>query len=627
MQQEPRATIEPGSKAPRRSASPRNVASVLLRFWRQFSGRRRGQLFLLLLLTLISALAEVVTLGALLPFLAVVASPQLADRYGAIARALSLLGPPGSNGVLLALTAIFSAVVIAAGFIRILLAWSSNRYIYALGHELSVRLYRNILHQDYGFHTSRNSSSVIAAIQQLQTITINVLMPTLQSASAVIIAVGIVLALIALDKPISVVAFLCLGFVYLQISLIFRKRLKTNSLIISRLQAERVQSVQEGLGGIRDVLINAAQSVFVGRFRALDFGLQRAQSANTLAGAAPRYGIEAIGMVVVAVLAYYLATSPGGLGYALPMLGVLVLAAQRLLPLMQTVYNGWTLIVGNVGSADTVLQLLEAPNPIPERRGAAVPLPFERNIVLKDVSFRYETKRAPSIREVNLTIGKGTKVGIVGETGSGKSTLSDLLMGLLMPTTGTIEIDGRKLNADTRMAWQARVAHVPQTIFLSDGSIAENIAFGLDCAAIDHARVELAAERAALGRFVAGLPDGYGTFVGERGVRLSGGERQRIGIARALYKDADVIFFDEATSALDVETERAVIESIRNLDPNLTIFIVAHRLSTVEYCDVIVNMKAGDASIASPMASLHLRRAEDNPGDIGDREGSCGRPI
>jgi ABC-type multidrug transport system fused ATPase/permease subunit len=573
------------------------VAATLLRFWQQLSRRRRGQFFLLLLLTLTSAAAEVLTLGALLPFLAVVANPELASRYTGVANLLAWFGASGPNSVLLALTLVFSAGVLTAGIVRVLLAWSSNRYVYMLAHELSVRLYRNMLHQDYAYHTSRNTSTMIAGIQQAQLIAINVLMPTLQSLSSLIIGIGIVAALIMLDKAMSVVAFLALGIVYVQISLVFRKRVKANSQIIARLQAERIQSVQEGLGGIRDVLINATQPAFLARFRSLDAGLQRAQAANTLAGAVPRYGIEAVGMVVVAGLAYYLAVRPGGLGYALPMLGVLVLAAQRMLPLMQIVYNGWTLILGNLGNADVVLKMLETPAPSIYDEAAAMALPFARDIVLRDVSFRYEGSAEHAVRDLNLTIRKGAKVGIIGETGSGKSTLTDLMMGLLHPTSGAIQIDGVPLDAATRRAWQAEIAHVPQAIFLSDGSIAENIAFGIDPSQIDHARVKRAAEQAALARFIEGLPSGYGTLVGERGIRLSGGERQRIGIARALYREARVIFFDEATSALDTDTERAVIESIRNLDPDLTIFIVAHRLTTVEYCDTVVTLRSGEAGL------------------------------
>ncbi len=554
----------------------------------------------LLLLTLASAVAEVFTLGALLPFLAVLANPDVATSYRPVQIVLGWVGSPAPQHLLLILTLCFSFGVLAAGSIRVLLTWSTNRYVYMLGHELSVRLYRNVLNQDYSFHVTRNTSTIIAAIQQVQLVTSNVLQPALQLLSAVIITVGVVAALVFLNRAITIIAFAGLALIYVQISLMFRGRLRANSLIVSQKQAERIQSVQEGLGGIRDVLINATQGVFLSRFRKFDYALQNAQASNMLASTAPRFGIEAIGMVVIAGLAYYLAAQPGGLGYALPTLGVLVLAAQRIFPLMQVIYNGWALIVGNIGNLNSVLTTLEAPGA--PAVAATEPLPFAREIVLKDVAFAYEGSREPAVRGLGLTVPKGAKVGIVGETGSGKSTVADLLMGLLEPTAGVIEIDGRPLDASTRRAWQARVAHVPQAIFLSDGSIAENIAFGVDAGAIDHGRVREAAEQAALGRFIAGLPEGYETIVGERGIRLSGGERQRIGIARALYKRATVLFFDEATSALDVETERAVIESIRDLDPTLTIVIVAHRLTTVAYCDMVVTLKIGEPglSVATP---------------------------
>ncbi len=299
-------------------------------------------------------------------------------------------------------------------------------------------------------------------------------------------------------------------------------------------------------------------------------------------------------MVVIAGLAYYLSVRPGGLGYALPMLGVLVLAAQRMLPLMQTVYNGWILVAGNAGNAESVLGVLEAP-PSAALSSAGRPLPFDRDIVLSDVSFGYSGSRDACLSGLNLTIRKGAKIGIIGETGSGKSTLADLLMGLLHPTSGSIFIDGELLDATTRQAWQAQIAHVPQAIFLADGSIAENIAFGVPPSHIDLERVKRAAQQSALAQFVEGLPDGYATEVGERGIRLSGGERQRIGIARALYRQAAVLFLDEATSALDVETERVVIDSIRDLD--LTMVIIAHRLTTIEHCDAVVTLQIGQPGL------------------------------
>ncbi|TGV56830.1 ABC transporter ATP-binding protein [bacterium M00.F.Ca.ET.141.01.1.1] len=539
------------------------------------------------------ALAEAATLGALLPFLARIANPEAVGGQSFLARQLAGFRLTSSSDSLLDLTILFSVVAIIAGAVRIFLAWATNSYVFSLGHEVGVKVYDQVLRQPYSYHVSRNSSSVLAALRQVQAITAGVMLPLLQSISGIIIGVFIVAALFALSSFITFVIFAGFGAVYLAMSLVIRKHLKKNAQIIASAQAEGIRSVQEGLGGIRDVIINDTQPYFLLRYTELDLRLQRANAMNALAAGAPRFAIEAAGMVIIAALAYFLITRSNDAGQVLPILGTFVLGAQRLLPSMQLVYGNWALILSNLAGAEVVLQALEAPlgpewNQPPPKR-----LPFDRAIMLKDVSFRYASDQAPILERFNLTISKGSKVGFIGKTGSGKSTTVDLIMGLLEATGGVIEIDGQRLDGTTRRAWQRQIAHVPQSIFLADASIADNIAFGIDPANIDRDRVRNAAQQAALADFIESLPQGYETRVGERGVRLSGGQRQRIGIARALYRQASVLVFDEATSALDTETEAAVMEAIRELPAGLTVLIIAHRLTTVENCDEIVTLENG----------------------------------
>lgn len=539
------------------------------------------------------ALAEAATLGALLPFLARIANPEAIGGQSFLGRQLDGFRLAGFPDSLLGLTVLFSAVAIMAGAVRIFLTWATNSFVFSLGHELGVKVYERVLHQPYSYHVSRNSSSVLAALRQVQAITAGVILPLLQSISGVIIGVFIVAALFVLSSFITFVIFAGFGAVYLAMSLVIRKHLKRNSRIIASVQAESIRSVQEGLGGIRDVIINDTQPYFLSRYSELDRHLQRANATNALAAGAPRFAIEAAGMVIIAALAYFLITRSNNAGQVLPMLGTFVLGAQRLLPSMQLVYGNWALILSNLAGAEVVLKTLEVPLAPEWSQPPARRLPFHRAIVLRDVSFRYASDQPPILERFNLTISKGTKVGFIGKTGSGKSTTVDLIMGLLEPTSGAIEIDGQRLDGTTRRAWQRQIAHVPQSIFLADASIAENVAFGIDPATIDSDRVRNAAQQAALADFIESLPQGYETRVGERGVRLSGGQRQRIGIARALYKQATVLVFDEATSALDMETEAAVMEAIRELPADLTVLIIAHRLTTVENCDEIVTIESG----------------------------------
>ncbi|WP_292135307.1 ABC transporter ATP-binding protein [Mesorhizobium sp.] len=570
-----------------------STLDTLRRLWRQVSKPRQRQFFGLLVLMMFGALAEAATLGALLPFLARIANPEAVGGQSFLARQLAGFRLTSSSDSLLDLTILFSVVAIIAGAVRIFLAWATNSYVFSLGHEVGVKVYDQVLRQPYSYHVSRNSSSVLAALRQVQAITAGVMLPLLQSISGIVIGVFIVAALFALSSFITFVIFAGFGAVYLAMSLVIRKHLKKNAQIIASAQAEGIRSVQEGLGGIRDVIINDTQPYFLLRYTELDLRLQRANAMNALAAGAPRFAIEAAGMVIIAALAYFLITRSNDAGQVLPILGTFVLGAQRLLPSMQLVYGNWALILSNLAGAEVVLQALEASlgpewNQPPPKR-----LPFDRAIMLKDVSFRYASDQAPILERFNLTISKGSKVGFIGKTGSGKSTTVDLIMGLLEPTGGVIEIDGQRLDGTTRRAWQRQIAHVPQSIFLADASIADNIAFGIDPANIDRDRVRNAAQQAALADFIESLPQGYQTRVGERGVRLSGGQRQRIGIARALYRQASVLVFDEATSALDTETEAAVMEAIRELPAGLTVLIIAHRLTTVENCDEIVTLENG----------------------------------
>jgi ATP-binding cassette subfamily B protein len=321
--------------------------------------------------------------------------------------------------------------------------------------------------------------------------------------------------------------------------------------------------------------------------------LMRAQGNNTFIAGSPRCAVEALGMALIAALAYGLSRQTGGIATALPVLGALALGAQRLLPALQMGYSAWASIAGQHASLADAIELLDQPLPAEILQPAPAPLSFQDAIRFDAVRFHYISAGPWVLDGFNLTIPKGARVGFVGSTGSGKSTTLDLLMGLLMPTEGEILVDGQPVSGDRLRAWQRTIAHVPQSIYLADTTLAENIAFGVPRSAIDLQRVQQAARQAQIADFIESRPEGYSAFVGERGIRLSGGQRQRIGIARALYKQASVLVFDEATSALDNATERSVMDAIEGLSRDLTILLIAHRLTTVLRCDTIVELEHG----------------------------------
>ena len=296
-------------------------------------------------------------------------------------------------------------------------------------------------------------------------------------------------------------------------------------------------------------------------------------------------------MMLIAGLAYLMTQQESGMATAIPVLGALALGAQRLLPALQQAYASYSTIKGSKSSFEDVLNLLDQPLPEYADQPLPEPIPFAEEIKLNNLNFRYTEDSPWVLKNVNLSLKKGSRIGFMGVTGSGKSTLLDIIMGLLPATEGGLIIDNHTINTQNRRAWQAHIAHVPQNIYLSDSTIEENIAFGIEKEKIDHQRVKKAAQQAQIAQLIEQWKDGYQTFVGERGIRLSGGQRQRIGIARALYKQADVLIFDEATSALDNETEQAVMDAIEDLGEEVTILIIAHRLTTLKGCDQIIKLE------------------------------------
>jgi ATP-binding cassette subfamily B protein len=307
-------------------------------------------------------------------------------------------------------------------------------------------------------------------------------------------------------------------------------------------------------------------------------------------------------MVAIALLAAVLVLQRGSGPAVIPLLGALSLGAQRLLPSLQQIYSGWASLKSYNAAIQGVLAMLN--QPLPPQAPSAEPLPLREDIRLAGVHFRYGPEQPQVLQGLDLEIRRGERIGLIGSTGSGKSTTVDLLMGLLAPSAGRVLVDGMDLHdpahPERLVAWRATIAHVPQSIYLADSSIAENIAFGVPRQQIDLARVKQAAAQAQIASFIETRPEGYGSFVGERGIRLSGGQRQRIGIARALYKQARVLVFDEATSALDSGTEEAVMEAINTLSQSRTVIMIAHRLSTVQRCDRVVRLAQGSIAADGP---------------------------
>ncbi len=570
-----------------------NPISIIVQLFRHVSRHRRYQFIQLFGLTLVSSFAEVVSLGAVVPFIGILTQPEKVFEYPMMEGAIRFFGISSSGELVLPLTIAFATAAIIAGGLRLLLLKASIHLANATGADISIDIYRRTLYQPYPVHVSRSSSEIITGITQKVSTVIRILMSVATIITSVGLFTAILSTLIVIDPMIALVAAMSFGTSYVAIAWLARRRLSINSKIVAHEQTQVVKSLQEGLGAIRDVLLDGAQAVYCNNYSTSIQKLQRTNGESTFVNQAPRYAMESVGMVLIAIMAYVLSLREGGIAAALPVLGALALGAQRLLPILQILYGNWVSFASNLHSLLDVLKLLEQPLPKYVSEPKPAPLEFKDSIVFDNVGFQYVADGPCVLNGINLVIKKGTRTGFVGSTGSGKSTMLDMLMSLLEPTEGSILIDGKPINSNMSRAWQRTIAHVPQTIFLTDTNIAENIAFGVHATEIDMERVKQAAKRAQIADFIESHPDGYNAFVGERGIRLSGGQRQRIGIARALYKQATVLIFDEATSALDNDTEKAVMSAIENLDRGLTILIIAHRLTTLKNCDTIVQLENG----------------------------------
>jgi len=570
--------------------------STLITLWRHLSKRRQKQFWLLLILMIIASLSEIISVSAVLPFLGILTAPEQVYQHPLMQPIIQILEITAPSQLILPLTIFFIIAALLAGLIRLTLLYVMTRLSFATGADLSISIYRRTLYQEYVVHVSRNSSEVInGIINKTNTVISGVLAPALTFISSIILLIGIMGALFAINISVALSTSIGFGLLYWLVVRYTKSQLKDNSQIIADQSTQMVKSLQEGLGGIRDVLIDGTQQFYCQLYRSADLPLRRASGNNQFISASPRYAMEAIGMTLIAGLAYVMTQQEDGMVTAIPVLGALALGAQRLLPALQQAYGAYSTIKGSRSSFADVLNLLDQPLPEYADQPLPKPISFEKEVKLTNLSFRYTEDSPWVLKNISFSLEKGARIGFIGVTGSGKSTLLDIIMGLLPPTSGKLIIDQQSVNSQNRRAWQAHIAHVPQNIFLSDSSIEENIAFGIAKEQIDHQRVKKAAQQAQIAQLIEQWKEGYQTFVGERGVRLSGGQSQRIGIARALYKKANVLIFDEATSALDNETEREVMKVIEDLGKEMTVLIIAHRLTTLKGCNKIVKLDKNHA--------------------------------
>ena len=575
-----------------------DTIKALIILWSHLTKNRKRQVKILFIIMIISGFAELSSVGSVIPFLSVLIDPERLFNNIFFSKAFNLIGINQPKDLLLPVTILLSTTFLISAFIRIFNLWLAGRIAAAVGSDLSYICYRKTLYRPYSVHISKNTSEVIASLTKQLDITVESINTALSLSTGAIISTFLIITLIFLNWIVALFSITVISSIYLLIAFFTKKKLFKNSEILTFAFKERIKSLQEGLGGIRDVIMNNDQDFYVDIFQKSDLKIRKLIAENNFIGSFPRYLLEAIVLLLISFFAYFLNRDNIEKDLLIPLLGTIVLCAQRILPSIQLIYYGWVGLSGYSQSILEVIKILKEKNSIAllsKKNKKALPI-FE-NILLRSVKFSYNNNYKEVLTDINLEIKKGESIGIIGTTGGGKTTLLDILMGLLKPTQGQLIINGidiySKEDQKSLLKWRKCLAHVPQNIYLSDNSIAENIAFGIPSDQIDMKRVKTSAEQAEILKFIQNSPNGYNTYVGERGISLSGGQRQRIGIARALYKESDILILDEATSALDINTERKIMESLSNQKDNLTIIMIAHRLSSLKNCNRVIKIEKG----------------------------------
>jgi len=552
-------------------------------------------------LSLAQALFQVIGITSIFPFLAIAADPERIRHSQFGLRFLALLPPMSNRELLLTAGLIAIAALVASNAVNLLAEYARTRYAQNFAHWLRIRLLRRMASQPYTYFLQRNSGDLIKKILgDVTNYTTGVFLPLLDSVARGLTA-ALLLATVFLVQPvIALSAAIVLGAFYVIIfRLLARKRREVDeNLRIS--VGGLFREPHQMLGGIKPVKVHRAEEHFLSRFAKHSAVVAQMYARLPVFANGPRYLVEplAFGGLVVAVL--LLAAKGRDFSDILPNLGVMALAGYRLLPSLQLLYSQLTQVSAMRHAVDEVYEefvAAETDRSIPpaissDALARARPLRWNDSITLREISFRYPGASRPVLDEFSLSIAKNTSLGVIGPTGSGKSTLVDLLLGLYQPAAGDILIDGRPLTPALVPAWQASIGYVPQDIFLIDDTIARNVAFGLPDDEIDPARLREACATAQILDFIeTELHDGFDTIVGERGIRLSGGQRQRIGLARALYHRPSLLILDEATSALDMATEAKLLDALRSLAGKLTMVVAAHRLSTLAGCDQLIDLR------------------------------------
>ena len=543
------------------------------------------------------SLLDMVGIASIFPFLNVISNPEIVQTNAKLKWVYERLGFTSKDNFLIALGAASLIILVVGNIFRALITMVIIRFSWFKHYAIAKQLLIQYLYEPYSFFLNRNSSELIVYLQtQVARVVSDVLLPCMQLFTRSLLTLLIVVLLFVINPLIALVVLVIIGGGYGIIYAFFRKKLSRSGKELLMHNKKMHKVLNEAFGGIKDIKLIGKEHVFIEQYADPAKKIINCYCSQFLIAQFPRYAFEVLAFGGILFMAIYIAVIQKSYGQVIPLVGLYAFAAYRLMPTLQMIFQDLTSIRFGLASLETIYQDYASCShkKYNEQIEPAPILPFLRNVEFCHITFQYPKAQKSVIEDLNLNIKANTTIGFVGSTGAGKTTVIDILLGLLWPNRGEIIVDGTKLSADNLRMWQKNIGYVPQHVYLSDDTITRNIAFGVPDHEIDRQAVQHAAQLANIHDFITDvLPNKYETVVGERGIRLSGGQRQRIGIARALYYNPSLLVFDEATSALDGITENTILEAIYNLTHKKTMIIIAHRLSTVKECDIIYLLEHG----------------------------------
>ncbi len=562
--------------------------------------QEKWQLLVLFASILLMALFQTLGVVSILPFMSIVMQPEMIESNRWLNWLYNSLGFTSVNSFIIFIGTLMLLIIIIGNLTSALATWLKVRFVWRKNHNISSDLLKKYLSLPYVYFLTKNTADLTKNIlSEVNILTNNFILPLIDIMVKGFVAIGILSMLLFTNIYITISSAIIFSGSYALIYFYFHDKLKVNGAKRLKENMLRFKTAGEALSGIKDIKVTGREAFFYYRYLRHSREFSNLQAWSSLIGVMPRYFLETIAFGGIVTLVLYFITTTGNANEVIPMISFFAFAAYRLMPALQVVFTSFTRVRFSQTTVNRIIEDLSEKGGFREQflvyeKEPVKPMPFNTSLQLKEVSYNYPNTNEPVIRDLSLSIKHNTSIGLVGPTGAGKTTLVDIILGLLTPRKGEFSVDGVKINENNILNWQKNLGYVPQYIYLSDDTITNNIAFGIPGEKIGREIVEHAAKISNLHDFIISeLPNGYQTIVGERGIRLSGGERQRVGIARALYHDPEVLVLDEATSSLDGITESAVLEAINNVAKLKTVIIVAHRLPTVKGCDIIYLIDKG----------------------------------